>query len=87
MTTSLFVEAVLYHYRAGIRTHAHIEAVGRLAPRRAHLNGFDHAFPQVLRLRLRHRPPPHRRIESIPKDTLTHNPMGIPAIKIRREPL
>ena len=40
------------------RTHAHLETFGRLAPRRTPFHSFDHAFPQVTRIGLRHRPPP-----------------------------
>src|SRR6266852_5641473 len=36
------------------RTHAHPEMFGRLTPRRSRLHCFDHAFPQVTRIRLRH---------------------------------
>jgi hypothetical protein len=67
------------------RTHAHPEMFGRLAPRRSRLHRFDHAFPQVTRIRLRHRPPPIG--ESMHKDWLIPNPLGIPPIQIRREPL
>src|SRR5271165_3845121 len=44
------------------RAHAHLETVSRLVPRGAHLHGFDHPLPQVCRIRLRHCPPPKRRI-------------------------
>src|SRR6266576_422091 len=40
------------------RRHAHLETFGRLASRRASLNGFDNPFPQITRIGLRHRQPP-----------------------------
>src|ERR1700758_4472324 len=47
------------------RCYAHLEAFGRLAPRRARSYGLDNAFPQVTRIGLRHRlPPPARRINA-----------------------
>jgi len=47
------------------RCYAHLEAFGRLAPRRARSHGLDNAFPQVTRIGLRHRqPPPARRINA-----------------------
>ena len=67
------------------RTHAHLETLRRLMPRCAHFHGFDHPFPQVTRIGLWHRPP--RKGESMPKDSLIHNPLGTPSIQIGREPL
>src|ERR1700757_1122551 len=47
------------------RCYAHLEAFGRLAPRRARSHGLDNAFPQVTRIGLRHhQPPPARRINA-----------------------
>src|ERR1700747_3024480 len=47
------------------RCCAHLEAFGRLAPRRARSHGLDNAFPQITRIGLRHRqPPPARRINA-----------------------
>src|SRR5437899_2115959 len=46
------------------RARADLETLARLAPRRPCLHGFDHAFPQVTRIGLRHRPPPKRRINA-----------------------
>src|ERR1700730_6635522 len=44
------------------RTHADVETLGRLVPRRAlDFNRFDHALPQVTRIGLCHRPPPKNR--------------------------
>src|SRR6201984_2692188 len=59
------------------RTHAHLETIGRLVSRRSHLYSLDHAFPQVRRIGLRHRPPPKRRINA---QRLAHlSPVGNPA--------
>src|SRR5215475_10165999 len=43
------------------RCRAHLEAFGRLAPRRARSHGLDNAFPQVTRIVFRYRPPPPAR--------------------------
>ena len=67
------------------RTHTHLKPFGRLAPRRPELYGFDNAFPQVTRVRFRHRSPRQR--ESMPKDSLIHSRPGILQIQIHREPL
>ena len=56
-----FLPALQPLYR---RTHAHLETFSRLASRRTAFNSFDYAFPQVTRIRLRHRPPPQRRINA-----------------------
>src|SRR4029077_19881170 len=56
-----FVPALQPLYR---RTHAHLETLSRLAPRRTAFNSFDYAFPQITRIGLRHRPPPQRRINA-----------------------
>src|SRR5712691_2518705 len=37
-----------------------LETLARLAPGRPHFHGSDHTFPQIARIRLRHRPPPQR---------------------------
>jgi len=52
-----FVPALQPLYR---RTHAHLETVSRLAPRRTAFNSFDYTFSQITRIGLRHRPPPQR---------------------------
>src|SRR6266446_5040238 len=44
------------------RAHTDLETLARLAPRRPCLHGFDHAFPQITGIGLRHCPPPQRRI-------------------------
>src|SRR5712691_7159629 len=46
------------------RTRTDLETLARLAPRRPCLHGFDHTFPQITRIGLRHRPPPQRRINA-----------------------
>jgi hypothetical protein len=67
------------------RTHAHPEMFGSLAPRRSRLHCFDHASPQVTRIRLRHRPP--RIGESMRKDRLIPDHLRVLQIQIRRDPL
>src|SRR5512133_4144828 len=58
-------------------TGAQAEAFGRFPPRCPGRDGFDHAFPQVIRIGLRHRfGPPNP--ESMPQDSLTHTQLGIP---------
>ena len=37
------------------RTHAHVETLGRLVSRRAHLDGLDHSFTQICGIGLWHR--------------------------------
>src|ERR1700686_4613383 len=46
------------------RTGTHSDMFGRLAPRRSHFHAFDHAFPHVTRIRLRHCQSPHKRINA-----------------------
>ena len=46
------------------RTHAHLETIGCLMSRGAHLYSFDHPFPQIRRVGLRHRSLPQRRINA-----------------------
>src|SRR6266576_3492256 len=59
------------------RTGAQAEAFGRFPPRCPGRDGFDHAFPQVIRIGLWHRfGPPNP--ESMPQDSLTHTQLGIP---------
>src|SRR5215510_2835709 len=66
------------------RCRAHLEAFGRLAPRRARSHGLDNAFPQVTRIGLRHRkPPPARRINA--RVSIIANRLGIPQIQIGRK--
>src|SRR6266403_343528 len=58
-------------------TGAQAEAFGRFPPRCPGRDGFDHAFPQVIRIGLWHRfGPPNP--ESMPQDSLTHTQLGIP---------
>src|SRR6266446_5632443 len=58
-------------------TGAQAEAFGRFPPRCPGRDGFDHAFPQVIRIGLWHRfGPPNP--ESMPQDSLTHAQLGIP---------
>src|SRR5487761_253390 len=67
------------------RARTHLETFGRLALRCARLHRFDNAFSQVTGIGLRHRCP--RKGESMHKDSLIHNSLGIPPIQIGREPL
>src|SRR4051812_40209631 len=67
------------------RTHAHLKSFRRLASRCATRHCFDNAFPQVTRVGLRHRQPHIG--ESMHKDSLNFNRLGIPPSQIGREPL
>ena len=67
------------------RTHTDIEMFGRLTARCTLLNGFDHALPQIARIAPWHRLPPIG--ESMRKDSLILNLLGIPPIQIGWEPL
>src|SRR5215813_5735561 len=46
------------------RTRTDLEELARLAPRRPSRYGFDHPFPQIARIGLRHRQPLRRRINA-----------------------
>src|SRR6516162_2819485 len=78
----LLIPALQPFYR---RRHAHLETFGGFVARRTCLDGFDHAFPQVTRIGLRHLSP--RKGESIPEDSLISDSLGIPPIQIGRQPL
>src|SRR6516164_10359331 len=51
----LLIPALQPFYR---RRHAHLEIFGGFMARRTRLDGFNHAFPQVTRIGLRHLSPP-----------------------------
>ena len=51
----LLIPALQPFYR---RRHAHLKTFGGFMARRTRLDGFDHAFPQVTRIGLRHLSPP-----------------------------
>src|SRR5262245_28105383 len=51
--------------------------LSRFPPRCSGRDGFDNAFPQVIRIGLRHRFGPQNP-ESMPHDSLTHTQLGIP---------
>ena len=68
------------------RTCTNIETLGRLASRCAlDFHRFDYPLPQVTRIGFWHRSTPKG--ESMSKDSLISNRLGIPSIQIRREPL
>src|SRR5262249_61317918 len=81
-STPLLIPALQPLYR---RRHAHLETFSGLMARRTGLNGFDHAYPQVTRIGLRHLSP--QKGESIPEDSLISHALGIPPIQIGRQPL
>src|SRR6516162_6803828 len=81
-STPLLIPALQPLYR---RCHAHLETFSGLMARRTGLNGFDHAYPQVTRIGLRHLSP--QKGESIPEDSLISHALGIPPIQIGRQPL
>ena len=60
------------------RTGAQAEAFGRFPPRCSGHDGFDNAFPQVIRIGLWHRFGPPRTPNQCRKSSLTHAQLGIP---------
>ena len=62
-------------------TRAQIEALGSFPPRRSRFDCFDHAFPQIIRIRLWHRLDPQKD-ESMPSDSPTYALLGIPSIQL-----
>jgi hypothetical protein len=64
------------------RTRINTKTFSRLPSRGSCFHCFNHTLPQVGRIRLRHRQPPQKRINT--EQSLTSNPMGIPPIQIGR---
>ena len=67
-------------------TRAQIEALGSFPPRRSRFDCSDHAFPQIIRIRLWHRLGPQKD-ESMPSDSSISALLGIPPIQLNRNML
>ena len=76
------VTPALQPLHRGARTQ--IETLSGLPPRRPRFDGLDHTFPQIIRIWLRHRPALPKD-ESMPPDSPTDTPLGIPTICQRSE--
>ena len=61
----------------GRASHAHLETVSCLVPRSAHLHGFDHSLPQVLRNRTSAPPTPEKENRYRENPPIS-KPVGIP---------